>query len=94
MSGCTVPARAVSAWSRTVATRGLSVFTTTAQYKYIQAANAKGYNVLLLDGQLDQHFVGLLSVGLQIGARYVQRNVRRVDHTLHESHELRHDAFD
>ena len=32
----------------------------TAQYKYIQAANAKGYNVLLLDGQLDQHFVGLL----------------------------------
>lgn len=32
----------------------------TAQYNYIKAANDKGYNVLLLDGQLDNHFVGLL----------------------------------
>ncbi len=31
-----------------------------AQYSYIKAANDKGYNVLLLDGQLDNHFVGLL----------------------------------
>ena len=31
-----------------------------AQYSYINAANAKGYNVLLLDGQLDSHFIGLL----------------------------------
>ena len=31
----------------------------TAQYDYIKAANDKGYNVLLLDGQLDNHFVGL-----------------------------------
>ena len=31
-----------------------------AQYRYIKAANDKGYNVLLLDGQLDNHFVGLL----------------------------------
>jgi len=32
----------------------------TAQYNYIKAANDKGYNVLMLDGQLDNHFVGLL----------------------------------
>lgn len=33
---------------------------TTAQYTYIQAAIEKGYNVLLMDGQLDSHFIGLL----------------------------------
>lgn len=31
-----------------------------AQYNYIKAANDKGYNVLLMDGQLDSHFVGLM----------------------------------
>lgn len=37
----------------------------TAQYDYIKAANDKGYNVLLLDGQLDNHFVGLLEHKLE-----------------------------
>ena len=37
----------------------------TAQYNYIKAANNKGYNVLLLDGQLDNHFVGLLEHKLE-----------------------------
>lgn len=32
----------------------------TEQYTYIQAANEKGYSVLLMNGQLDSHFVGLL----------------------------------
>ena len=32
----------------------------TAQYNYIKSATDKGYNVLLLDGQLDNHFVSLL----------------------------------
>ena len=32
----------------------------TAQYNYIKAANDRGYNVLVLDGQLDNHFVGYL----------------------------------
>ena len=31
-----------------------------AQHNYIQAATARGYDVLLLDGRLDSHFVGLL----------------------------------
>jgi molecular chaperone HtpG len=30
------------------------------QYSYIDAAKSKGYDVLLMDGQLDIHFVGLL----------------------------------
>ena len=31
-----------------------------AQYSYIQAAEDKGYNVLVMDGQLDSHFIALL----------------------------------
>lgn len=31
-----------------------------AQYNYINAATEKGYDVLLMDGQLDSHFIGLL----------------------------------
>ena len=31
-----------------------------AQWQYIEAAKAKGYDVLLMDCQLDSHFVGLL----------------------------------
>lgn len=32
----------------------------TAQYNYIHAANEKGYNVLLMAGQLDGHFISML----------------------------------
>lgn len=32
----------------------------TAQFAYVQGAEEKGYNVLLLNGQLDQHLVGML----------------------------------
>lgn len=37
----------------------------TAQYAYIQGAEEKGYNVLLLDGQLDQHVVQMLESKLE-----------------------------
>ncbi len=37
----------------------------TAQYSYIQAATAKGYDVLVMDGQLDAHFIGLLETKLE-----------------------------
>lgn len=37
----------------------------TAQHSYIKAAEEKGYNVLVLDGQLDNHFVGLLERKLE-----------------------------
>lgn len=36
-----------------------------AQYQYIENARAKGYDVLLLDGQLDNHFVGMLEQKLE-----------------------------
>ena len=32
----------------------------TAQFTYVKAAEEKGYNVLVMDGQLDPHIVGLL----------------------------------
>ena len=31
-----------------------------AQYSYIETATAKGYDVLLMNGQLDPHFIGML----------------------------------
>lgn len=36
-----------------------------SQYTYIKAATDKGYNVLLMDGQLDSHFIGLLENKLE-----------------------------
>lgn len=38
------------------------IYTTdpTAQFAYIKDATDKGYDVLLMDGQLDSHFIGLL----------------------------------
>lgn len=36
-----------------------------AQYNYIKAATVKGYDVLLMDGQLDSHFIGLLEQKLE-----------------------------
>lgn len=40
----------------------VALYTTdpTAQFTYIEAAKNHGYNVLVMDGQLDSHFVGLL----------------------------------
>ncbi len=37
----------------------------TAQYSYIEAAREKGYNVLVLDGQLDGHFISMLESKLE-----------------------------
>ena len=36
-----------------------------AQYNYIKQAQDMGYNVLLMDGQLDSHFIGLLESKLE-----------------------------
>jgi molecular chaperone HtpG len=36
-----------------------------AQFSYIKAATDKGYNVLMMDGQLDSHFIGLLEQKLE-----------------------------
>ncbi len=36
-----------------------------AQYSYVKTAKEKGYSVIVLDGQLDSHFVGLLENKLE-----------------------------
>ncbi len=57
----------------------------TAQYNYIKAAEEKGYNVLLLDGQLDNHFVSLLERKLKntelvrVDADVVDNLIRKAD---------------
>lgn len=59
----------------------------TAQYNYIKAANDRGYNVLLLDGQLDNHFVGLLenkNEGVQlvrVDSDVTDNLIKKDDHT-------------
>lgn len=57
----------------------------TAQHSYIQAAEAKGYSVLLLDGQLEPHMVGLLeskldNVGfVRVDSDTPERLIRKTD---------------
>jgi len=45
----------------------VNLYTTdpVAQFNYIKAATDRGYDVLLMDGQLDSHFVGLLENKLE-----------------------------
>lgn len=38
---------------------------TVAQYNYIKAARDRGYNVLVMDGQLDSHFIQMLESKLE-----------------------------
>lgn len=42
-----------------------------AQYTYIKAATDKGYSVLTMDGQLDNHFIGLLESKIE-NSRFVR----------------------
>lgn len=44
---------------------------TEAQYSFIKAAEDKGYDVLIMDGQLDNHFIGLLENKLK-NTRFVR----------------------
>ena len=58
----------------------------TAQFTYVKAAEEKGYNVLVLDGQLDTHIVGLLEQKLE-KIRFV-----RVDSDIPERLIVKNDA--
>ncbi len=53
----------------------------TEQYTYIQAANDKCYSVLLMDGQLDSHFVGLLEQKIE-KSRFVRVDSDVVDNLI------------
>lgn len=53
----------------------------TAQYSYINDATAKGYNVLVMDGQLDSHFVGMLESKFE-NSRFVRVDSDIVDNLI------------
>lgn len=51
------------------------------QYSYIESAKAKGYDVLLLDCQLDSHFVNLLETKIE-NARFARVDSDSVDNLI------------
>ncbi len=51
------------------------------QFSYIKAAREKGYSVLLMDGQLDSHFIGLLESKLK-NTRFVRVDSDIVDNLI------------
>ena len=56
-----------------------------AQYSYIETAKLKGYNVLMMDGQLDSHLVGMLeqkwenSHFVRVDADVIERLIEKDD---------------
>ncbi|MCH5319037.1 MAG: molecular chaperone HtpG [Paramuribaculum sp.] len=55
-----------------------------AQYSYIQAATEKGYDVLVMDGQLDSHFIGLLESKIE-KSRFVRVDSDVIDNLILKS---------
>jgi molecular chaperone HtpG len=51
------------------------------QYAHIDAAKEKGYDVLLMDGQLDAHFMGLLEQKLE-KTRFVRIDSDTIEHII------------
>ena len=51
------------------------------QYSYIKAANDRGYNVLLMDGQLDSHIIGFLESKLE-KTRFVRVDSDTLDNLI------------
>lgn len=52
-----------------------------AQYNYIKAAGNHGYNVLLMDGQLESHFIGLLEQQIE-KSRFVRVDSDTIDNLI------------
>ena len=57
------------------------------QYSYIKAAKDKGYDVLLLDGQLDMHFVNTLESKMQ-DSRFVRVDSDTVDNLIQKDDKI------
>ena len=55
-----------------------------AQYSYIEIAKSKGYDVLLMDGQLDIHFIGLLEQKLE-KSRFVRFDSDIIDNLVRKN---------
>lgn len=63
------------------------------QYTYIQEAQAKGYDVLLLDGQLDSHLAGLLERKFE-KSRFVRVDSDTVNNLIPKEEEAKVDLSD
>ena len=55
-----------------------------AQYSYIEIAKSKGYDVLLMDGKLDIHFIGLLEQKLE-KSRFVRVDSDIIDNLVRKN---------
>ena len=53
----------------------------TAQYNYINSATDRGYDVLVMDGQLDSHFIGLLEQKIE-KSRFVRVDSDVIDNLI------------
>ena len=59
-----------------------------SQYSFIQAAKSKGYDVLLLDCQLDSHFVNLLEVKVE-NSRFARVDSDSIDNLIAKEEKIK-----
>lgn len=64
-----------------------------AQYSYIDTAVSRGYDVLLMNGQLDPHFIGMLEQKLE-KSRFVRVDSDLIDKLIKKSDTTSNTAFD
>ena len=64
-----------------------------AQYSYIEAAKSKGYDVLLMDCQLDSHFVNLLESKIE-NAKFARVDSDSVDNLIVKEEKIRPELSD
>ena len=66
---------------------------TEAQYSYIEAAKNKGYDVLLMDCELDSHFVNLLESKLE-NTRFARVDSDSIDNLIPKSEKVKPELSD
>ena len=64
-----------------------------AQYSYIEAAKAKGYDVLLMDCELDSHFVNLLETKLK-DCRFARVDSDTIENLIPKADEIKPELSD
>ena len=64
-----------------------------AQYSFIEAARNKGYDVLLLDCQLDSHFVNLLEAKIE-NARFARVDSDSIDNLIPKEEKIKPEMSD
>ncbi len=61
-----------------------------AQYTYIESAKSRGYSVLLMDGQLDSHLVGMLEQKFE-KSRFVRVDADTIDKLIQKENDKKSD---